>query len=82
MMSILWSRALRAPVLKQNLTISRSAGRTRWVSKRSFIATPRAGIAVKEMGEKDFASLRVNQQRLMDELHKTCEWGKGERWGE
>lgn len=38
-------------------------------------------IAVSEMGPEEFASLRVDQKRLMKTIHDTCEWGKGEQWG-
>ncbi|OQO08416.1 hypothetical protein B0A48_06286 [Cryoendolithus antarcticus] len=34
------------------------------------------------MTEKDLASLKVQQDRLMHDIHSTCEWGKGERWGD
>jgi hypothetical protein len=27
-------------------------------------------------------SLKIKQDRLMADIHSTCEWGKGERWGE
>lgn len=33
------------------------------------------------MKKDDLNSLRVNQDRLMNDIHTTCEWGKGERWG-
>ncbi|KAK3675010.1 hypothetical protein LTR78_004943 [Recurvomyces mirabilis] len=49
---------------------------------RTFTSSPRVGIAVAEMTAKDLASLRVNQDRLMKGIHDTCEWGKGERYGE
>nr|POE65900.1 putative hydrolase [Quercus suber] len=52
-----------------------------WSPKRSFTCSPRAAIAVTEMTSKDFASLRVNQDRLLNDIHTTCEWGKGESWG-
>lgn len=35
-----------------------------------------------EMSQKDLASLKIDGDRLMRDLHHTCEWGKGERWGE
>lgn len=28
------------------------------------------------------SALKVNQARLMDDLHYTCRFGTGERWGE
>lgn len=81
-MSIRLSGALRAAPRPLHSFGREGALRPQWLSKRTFAAAPRLAIAVNEMGEKDFASLRIDQQRLMDELHKTCEWGKGERWGE
>lgn len=34
------------------------------------------------MSESDLNGLKVNQERLMDDIHYSCQWGKGERWGE
>ncbi|KAK0711764.1 hypothetical protein B0H67DRAFT_491385 [Lasiosphaeris hirsuta] len=34
-----------------------------------------------ELDEARLRQLKVNQNRLMDELHHTCQWGTGERWG-
>ncbi|KAK1086391.1 hypothetical protein LTR48_003633, partial [Friedmanniomyces endolithicus] len=34
------------------------------------------------MKAEDFASLRVDGARLMNDIHSTSEWGKGERWGD
>jgi len=47
-----------------------------------FSATRLHKIAVSEMSQKDLASLKVTQYRLMNDIHSTCEWGKGEAWGE
>ncbi|KAL1887061.1 hypothetical protein Sste5346_010459 [Sporothrix stenoceras] len=33
------------------------------------------------MTETDFQKVKVNQSRLMQSLHETCQWGTGERWG-
>lgn len=35
-----------------------------------------------EMRDDDVASLKVNQSRLMEDIHHTCSFGTGERWGE
>ncbi|KAF2858331.1 N-carbamoyl-L-amino acid hydrolase [Piedraia hortae CBS 480.64] len=51
------------------------------LSCRSFSVSSKPLIAISEMKETDLSSLRVNKQRLMQTLHHTCEWGKGERWG-
>ncbi|KAF2229148.1 N-carbamoyl-L-amino acid hydrolase [Viridothelium virens] len=48
---------------------------------RSFSSTPRQCLATIEMSEQDLRSLKVNQDRLMNNLHYSSEWGKGERWG-
>lgn len=34
------------------------------------------------MAERDLASLKIDQGRLMNDIHSTSEWGKGERWGD
>lgn len=34
------------------------------------------------MSESDLNSLRVDERRLMADLHWNCQWGMGERWGE
>ena len=49
---------------------------------RQFSISACRSIAVAEMTDNDFKSLKVKQDRLMADIHSTCEWGKGERWGE
>jgi hypothetical protein len=49
---------------------------------RQFSVSAQRAIAVAEMTDNDFKSLKVKQDRLMADIHSTCEWGKGERWGE
>jgi hypothetical protein len=34
------------------------------------------------MSEEQVAAVKINRERLWSDLHGTCEWGKGERWGE
>lgn len=31
--------------------------------------------------KKGLNELRVNQDRLMNDIHHSCQWGQGERWG-
>jgi hypothetical protein len=33
------------------------------------------------MSEDEISGLKVKEDRLMRDLHETCEWGKGEVWG-
>jgi hypothetical protein len=35
-----------------------------------------------EMSEQQLAAVKINRERLWNDLHETSEWGKGERWGE
>ena len=49
---------------------------------RLFSNSASRSISVAEMSDKDLSSLKVKQDRLMSDIHSTCEWGKGERWGE
>lgn len=49
---------------------------------RGFGTTKSWGIKTTELSEKQLVELRIDPIRLWNELHKTCEWGKGERWGE
>lgn len=34
------------------------------------------------MTDKQIRDVHINRDRLWKELHETCEFGKGERWGE
>ncbi|KAH7136395.1 hypothetical protein EDB81DRAFT_802072 [Dactylonectria macrodidyma] len=38
-------------------------------------------ISTREMTSKDLQKLKVDQNRLMETLHHTCNWGTGARWG-
>lgn len=39
------------------------------------------GIRNWELNDDQLKSIRVNQTRLSEELHYTCRWGTGQRWG-
>ena len=58
------------------------AAPSRWPNKCFFSRSTQRCLAVAEMRHEDLAGLRINQDRLMNDIHSTCEWGKGERWGE
>ncbi|KAJ4369079.1 hypothetical protein N0V83_006162 [Neocucurbitaria cava] len=49
---------------------------------RSFASSPRWQIRTKEMNDDLLKDLKVNQGRLMEDIHYTCQWGTGERWGD
>jgi hypothetical protein len=48
---------------------------------RAFSRSARWQLHTKEMDEKLLASLKVNQSRLMEDIHYTCKWGAGQKWG-
>jgi hypothetical protein len=43
-------------------------------------STPRTK-ELATMSEDEISGLKVKEDRLMRDLHETCEWGKGEVWG-
>jgi len=49
---------------------------------RTFFNSPQWQIRTKEMNDDLMKDLKVNQARLMEDIHHTCQWGIGERWGE
>lgn len=49
---------------------------------RGFASSPTWRIRTKEMNDEHLQDLKVNQGRLMQDIHHTCQWGPGERWGE
>jgi hypothetical protein len=49
---------------------------------RSFSTTPRRGVKTTEMSDEELAAVKIDRERLWKDLHSTCEWGKGEKWGE
>jgi hypothetical protein len=53
-----------------------------YIQARGFAGSPRWQIRTKEMNDDMLKDLKVNQSRLMEDIHHTCQWGEGERWGE
>ena len=47
-----------------------------------FGIVSRRALATAAMSEEQLSGLRVNQNRLMRDLHHNCQWGQGPRWGE
>ncbi|KAI4195274.1 MAG: hypothetical protein LQ350_007293 [Teloschistes chrysophthalmus] len=41
----------------------------------------RRGLASLDNGHAPLAGMKVKQARLMNDIHNTCEWGKGYQWG-
>ncbi|KAL3427164.1 beta-alanine synthase [Phlyctema vagabunda] len=50
--------------------------------QRNFTVTPWRYIRTTELSDDQLAQVKINRDRLWSDLHATCEWGKGERWGE
>jgi hypothetical protein len=73
--------AIRQPALRV-ATRRYPALRCNTISWVSFSTTPQWQIRTKEMNEDHFKDLKVNKARLMQDIHHTCQWGTGERWGE
>ncbi|GAW13760.1 hypothetical protein ANO14919_031490 [Xylariales sp. No.14919] len=54
-----------------------------WLRGTHVAFTPRRALSTRVAGPRttDIETLKVNQGRLMETLHKTCSWGTGKRWG-
>ena len=48
---------------------------------RTFSTTAGMNIRTTEMTEEQLAGVKIDRSRLWEELHYTCQWGPGERWG-
>jgi hypothetical protein len=49
--------------------------------KTHFSTSPTYKKELAKMSEEEVSGLKVKEERLMRDLHETCEWGKGEVWG-
>jgi hypothetical protein len=81
-MASLTASKLPSIALRFALKSSLRRGAPRVLAARAFSTTPRWSIHTSEMADQDFNSLKVNQERLMSDLHHVCQWGTGKRWGE
>jgi len=54
---------------------------TNAAARRSLSRSSQWQLHTKEMNEDMLRSLKVNRQRLMEDIHHTCKWGTGQRWG-
>ncbi|CZT08772.1 related to n-carbamoyl-l-amino acid hydrolase [Rhynchosporium graminicola] len=49
---------------------------------RTTSSTTTRVLRSSETTDSQFQSVKIDRQRLWNDLHETCEWGKGERWGD
>jgi hypothetical protein len=50
-------------------------------NKKYFSTSTPRNKELATMSEEELSGLKVKEDRLMRDLHETCEWGKGEVWG-
>ncbi|KAF2017272.1 amidase [Aaosphaeria arxii CBS 175.79] len=81
--------AFVSPRVCASLRIARTQLRTPCTAKaaprlglRSFSATTSWQLRTTEMNEEQLGSLKVDQSRLMGDIHHSCQWGIGQRWGD
>lgn len=48
---------------------------------RTFSASWRQTMRSTELSETDVSALRANKDRMAKDLHHSCQWGYGIRWG-
>lgn len=49
---------------------------------KQFSTSRARDMRTTEMTDGDLKGIKIDRERLWKDLHTTCEWGKGERWGE
>lgn len=64
------------------LPFGRPAPRLFKAQYRSFSVSWRQAMLSTELSEKEVSDLRANKDRLAKDLHHSCQWGSGIRWGE
>lgn len=64
------------------LLVSERVDSKKEMGRRAFGASATMQLHSKEMTEEMLDSLKINQERLMADIHYTAQWGKGQRWGE
>lgn len=50
--------------------------------RRAFSVSSKQAMLSTELTEAQVSALRANKDRLAQDLHHTCQWGYGIRWGE
>jgi hypothetical protein len=49
---------------------------------KPFSTTVYRAMLTTELSEAEVSALRANKERLANDLHESCQWGSGIRWGE
>jgi hypothetical protein len=49
--------------------------------RRVFSVSWKQAMLTTELSEADVSALRANKERLAKDLHHSCQWGAGIRWG-
>lgn len=76
------SRFFFKAALAVRLPFARPAPRLFKAQYRAFSVSWRQAMLSTELSEKEVSSLRANKDRLAKDLHNSCQWGPGIRWGE
>lgn len=50
--------------------------------RRAFSISLKQDMLSTELTDAQVSALRANKDRLAQDLHHTCQWGYGIRWGE
>ncbi|EKD12818.1 uncharacterized protein L3040_006972 [Drepanopeziza brunnea f. sp. 'multigermtubi'] len=72
------SRTIFTAPSSQNLRIGNHV-----IFQRSFSISRSSRFPdTRTMSDAQYQSVKINRERLWRDLHETCQWGMGERWGE
>jgi hypothetical protein len=74
---------LRANWARPSLKLLPCRGSTTYQGlRKSFSTTIHRNMLTSELSEAEVSALRVDKERLAEDLHHSCQWGSGIRWGE
>ncbi|KAF2219554.1 hypothetical protein BDZ85DRAFT_224954, partial [Elsinoe ampelina] len=80
-MSLIARRGLRVNSFRFGFS-PRTSSAASLPTSRCFTTTPTRWKATTDMSAQELAGLKVKQDRLMNDIHHSCQWGLGERWGD
>ncbi|GLA46499.1 hypothetical protein AnigIFM63604_010582 [Aspergillus niger] len=76
----------RLPALRVTGILSRQTRpafvKPTFTPRRAFSITPAHTMLSTELTEAEVSALRANKERLAKDLHHSCQWGYGIRWGD
>lgn len=75
--------AMLFPLLFRQSRLLRTSFPTKTTTRyRTFSNTALRRVMTADFSKTELGNLKIDRERLWRDLHYTCQWGQGERWGE